>query len=238
MSITTPYRLTIVTEDLIKYSPQPGLTLTGTLNSRLSELIRCEFVLILIGFLLAGCSYTPGDAALRAGYPEAAADLYKKGAEEGDGVAALKLGLLLSEGHIPSARYGMASQWFRRACDHYVLAGCHNLGVSYEYGRGGVEKDYKQAFAYYRLAADRGYLQSQYNLGSLYSNKYVEPPDNVEGYKWMLLTQKKAQECRSQPLCKWILDDPPGHRSKLRARLTAQEIAQAQRLADEWVPKK
>src|SRR5258708_2928138 len=100
------------------------------------------------------------------------------GSEQGDPAAALRLGFLLDSGY-----------WFRKACDLGSLPGCHNAGVAYESGKGRLDKDYSQARAYYLRAAERGYMQSQYNLASLYSNNYISPPDDVEGLKWMLLAQ-------------------------------------------------
>ncbi len=51
----------------------------------------------------AGCSSVPGDAALRSGHPEQAADLYRRGAEQDDASAALRLGLLIDEGQVSAS---------------------------------------------------------------------------------------------------------------------------------------
>jgi TPR repeat protein len=196
-------------------------------------------VLILL-FMMgthAGCSHTPGDAALRGGHEEAAADLYVKGAEQGDPEAALKLGLLLNNGSVSTEAYGQASRWFQKACELGSLPGCHNLGIAYEYGNDGVVKDLNKAYECYLKAAERGYMQSQYNLSSLYSNGYIEPQDNVEGLKWMLLSQKAARACKLQ-ICEWILKDPPGHKEKLKERMTPSEIKKAENLAETWIERK
>jgi TPR repeat protein len=194
-------------------------------------------ILLLIISTNVGCSHTPGDAALRGGHPDSAADLYMKGAELGDSEAALKLGLLLNDGSVSAERYGQASRWFQRACELGNLPGCHNLAVAYEYGNDGAAKDINKAYEYYLKAAERGYMQSQYNLSSLYSNKYIEPQDDVEGLKWMLLSQNAAKACKS-PLCEWILKDPPGHKEKLKARMTVTEIKKAEDLAAGWAAQK
>lgn len=65
------------------------------------------FLFFLFGYLalfMCGCSTTPGDAALRGGHPTHAADLYKQGALQGDSSAALKLGLLIDNGTIPTTQ--------------------------------------------------------------------------------------------------------------------------------------
>lgn len=191
------------------------------------------FIFLIFCFCI-GCSHTPGDAALRGGHPEAAADLYLKGAEQGRADAALKLGLLLEDGVVSAPKYGTAVQWFLRACDLNEPAGCHNTGVAYEYGNLGASKDISKAYIYYLKAAEQGFMQAQYNLSSLYSNQYIQPGNDIEGYKWMLLAQNAAQKCINVPLCKWILQDPPNHKAKLKSRLTEDQVKEAEKLAASW----
>ncbi len=185
----------------------------------------------LIVFLV-GCSSTPGDAAYRGGRSEQAADLYKQGADQGNGTAALKLGLLISEGKASVKKYGNVTKWYIRACELGSDAGCHNSGNSYEYGQDGVKKDFNKAKEYYLLASEKGYMQSQYNLGSMYSNQYIN--NDIEGLKWMLLAEKTANNCSSVPLCQWVMDDPPGHLTKLMDRMNETQIIEANQLANAW----
>lgn len=189
---------------------------------------------LLIAFLV-GCSTTPGDAAYRGGHPKQAADLYTQGADQGDGAAALKLGLMISEGKASAKKYGSKTKWFIRACDLGSDAGCHNSGNAYEYGQDEVNKDYNKARQYYLMAAEKGFMQSQYNLGSMYANQYFD--NDIEGFKWMTLAEKYATSCATVPLCKWVMEDPPGHRKKLMSRMNAKQITEANQLADAWRPK-
>lgn len=194
---------------------------------------------VLLGFCLiscvVGCGTTPGDAAYRGGHSEQAADLYKNGADQGDGAAALKLGLMIDAGKASAEVYGSKSKWYLRSCELGGEAGCHNSGNAYEYGHDGLIKDYEKARVYYHLAAEKGFMQSQYNLGSMYSNRYFY--NDVEGLKWMLLAQKSASSCSTVPLCKWVLEDPPGHKNKLMSRMTSAQMAQANNMANAWTPK-
>ena len=186
--------------------------------------------------VLISCSTTPGDAANRGGHPEQAANLYMQGAEQGDSSAALKLGSMVSEGKVSSAKYGNALKWYERACQLGDNAGCHNSGNAYEYGKSGANKDYKKARKYYTLAAEKGYMQSQYNLGSLYSNQYIN--NDTEGLKWMLIAEKTAGNCSKVPLCQWVQEDPPGHRAKLKSRMSQSQITNSKQQANEWKVKK
>jgi TPR repeat protein len=201
--------------------------------------MRALIVGVLASVLLAasGCSSVPGDAALRSGHPEQAADLYRRGAEQGDASAALRLGFLISEARVSASKYGEAGDWFKKACALGNLPACHNVGVAYEYGKNGLPKDYAESRNFYLKAAVEGYMQSQYNLASLSSNNYVTPPADVEGLKWMLLAQMSADKCKQQPLCQWVLEDPPGHKGRLEGRLSGKQQQEARNLANQWKAK-
>jgi TPR repeat protein len=181
-----------------------------------------------------GCSSVSGDAASRGGHPDQAAELYRRGAEQGDASAALRLGMLVDQGQVSTAKYGDAANWFKQACSLGNLPSCHNVGVAYEYGKNGVSKDYSEARNFYSKAASAGYMQSQYNLASLYSNGYIAPANDVEGLKWMLLAQTSAAKCKQEELCQWILRDPPGHRRRLEGRLSSAQQQDAAVLAKQW----
>jgi TPR repeat protein len=169
---------------------------------------------------------TPGDAALRSNHPQQAAELYRRGANQGDALAARKLAFLLEDHPEMSTEFGTIGTWFLKGCDLGDSPSCHNVGVGYETSKYGLPQNYDQARTYYQKAADRGYMQSQYNLGTLYSNQYFN--DDTEGLKWLLASRRSAKACAAVPLCKWILDDPPGHVAKLKGRMTADAIATAE----------
>ena len=152
------------------------------------------------------------------------------GVSQGDAVAALKLGSLVAQGKVSG--YGVAGDWFSKACDLGSLAGCHNVGVSYEYAKHGLSTNYPAAVQFYRRAAERGYMQSQYNLGSLYANNHLT--DDVEGLKWMLISERSARKCLPNPGCKWTSEDPPGHMARLRKRMTDGDIRLAEQQAEVW----
>jgi TPR repeat protein len=202
------------------------------------KMLEFALTLLLMSLCFTGCAHTPGDAALRAGHPEDAAMLYKAGAEQGDASAALKLGILLEGGRVKSDDFGSSASWYEWACKLGSNPGCHNIGVSYEYGENGINKDITKAYTYYMIAAEHGYMQSQYNLASLYSNQYVQSSNDVEGLKWILLAQDGAKKCQNVPLCQWILDDRSGHKSKIMSRLTKDQITNAEVLATSWKAKK
>jgi Sel1 repeat len=188
-----------------------------------------SLLVIGVALLFGACSSTPGDAALRSDHPQQAADLYRRGAEQGDAEAAFKLGRLIEGGTLRDSSHGSAGRWYVKACELGDVVGCHNAGVGYEYGTLGLDKSYEEARSLYKRAAQQGYMQSQYNLGSLYANQYFA--DNIEGLAWLLAAQAKASACLPDPLCKWLVDDPPRHVSRLRATMSADDISHSIALA-------
>lgn len=183
---------------------------------------------------LLGCSQTPGDAAVHAGHPDQAAKLYKTGAEQGDALAAFKLCRLLETEQITKESYGKAGPWCVKACELGDVAGCHNAGVGHEYGTNGLIADHKLAREFYLKAAERGYSFSQYNLGSMYANRYFQ--NDKEGYRWMMIAKLSVAKCASQGdrTCQWVLDDPPGHVKHLAERLSQSDRNAIEVAARNW----
>ena len=102
------------------------------------------------------------------------------------------------------------------------------LGVMYASGEG-VPQDYQEAVKWYRLAAEQGQASAQANLGAMYYNGKGVPQDYVQAHKWINLaasrtTPEKAGDYRSA-------------RDEVAEKMTASQVAEAQRLAREWQPK-
>ncbi len=157
--------------------------------------------------------------------------------DQGDGDAALQIGNLLVRSRIPGPRYGTPITWFKKGCTLRSLPACHNVGVSYEQGRNGVNQDYAEATHYFLQAAERAFLPSMYNLAVLSAESKISAADSREGLKWMLVAQKSAVQCPESPTCKTVTDDPKGYRKQLESRLSSKEIRETYKLADDWRPR-
>jgi TPR repeat protein len=102
-----------------------------------------------------------------------------------------------------------------------------NLGLMYYKGRA-VAQDYTEAVKWWRVAAEQGFAEALNNLGMMYGNGDGVPQDYVEAHKWFDLAASHH---------------PPGmkHRNSVRDRdflvkkMTSSQIAEAQRLAREWM---
>jgi hypothetical protein len=105
------------------------------------------------------------------------------------------------------------------------------LGLSYYLGRG-VKQDYAESVRWYRKAADAGNASGQYNLGLAYANGEGVPQNYVIAHMWLNLSSSNSTG----------LGDEKDERAKVRDeiawKMTTQQIAEAQRLAAEWKPKR
>ena len=84
---------------------------------------------------------------------------------------------------------------------------------------------------WYRRAAEQGLHEAQVNLGALYAEGRGTPQDYVRAHMWFSLA---------------TVHQPPGekrdrsvrNRDRLAQKMTSEQIAEAQRLAREWKPKR
>ena len=83
-----------------------------------------------------------------------------------------------------------------------------------------------QAVKWYRLAADQGDADAQSNLGLMYANGRGVPQDHVQAHKWFDLAGAGGDE------------DGRKNRDIVTKKMTPAQIAEAQRLAREWKPKR
>ena len=101
------------------------------------------------------------------------------------------------------------------------------LGTMYSNGEG-MPQDYQEAVSWYRKAAEQGDAGAQYNLGNMYNNSEGVPQDYVQAHKWVNLAASRTTG--------EVAENSRILRDKLAEKMTASQIAEAQRLAREWQP--
>lgn len=104
-----------------------------------------------------------------------------------------------------------------------------NLGKMYEAGRGGLKKDYAEAERWYRRSAEQGDPYAQASLGILFRFGKGVPQSNATAYLWFYLAASRTSGGEHESIAEM--------RDAAAAHLTAQQIAEAKRLAEEWKPK-
>ena len=146
-------------------------------------------------------------------------------ADQGYAGAQNNLGLMYDNGEGVPQDDAEAVRWYRLAADQGTAAAQFNLGLMYDNGEG-VPEDDAEAVRWYHLAADQGYAGAQLNLGVMYGTGEGVPQDYVEAHKWFNLAtaQSSGEE----------LDMSVRGRDAVAERMTAEQIADAQRRAREW----
>jgi TPR repeat protein len=101
-------------------------------------------------------------------------------------------------------------------------------GLGYMYHNGyGVARDYERALYWYRRAAEQGYALAQFSLGFHYERGLGIQRDLVQAYVWYSLAEDRTGGA--------LRDLMVDNRERVAANLTLAQIAEAERLASEWL---
>jgi len=181
-------------------------------------------------------------------------------ADEGDLKAQYNLGVMYFEGYGDANNYFAAAKWFLRAAKKGHAKAQLKLGIMYYqgigipedktkaaklfrmsakggdgkaqtlaglvYGEGlGVNQDFKESAKWYRLAAAKGYATAQYNLGIMYRDGKGMDQDILASHMWLNIARKNG------------IDDGSMDKDELEENMTPDQIAEAQKLAREWMEK-
>lgn len=132
---------------------------------------------------------------------------------------------LLAEGR---GDYAAALRIWRTLVDQGDAGGQYRLGLMYYDGRG-VPQDYGEAAKWFHLAADQDNPAAKDLLGVMYANGWGVPKDDVRSHMWFNLAAAQGG-LGSQESAK--------NRDTVAQHMTAEQIAEAQKLAREWKPPK
>ena len=124
-----------------------------------------------------------------------------------------------------SRDYETAMRLFRPFAEQGNADAQYNLGAMYDQGWG-VPQDYAEAVKWYRMGAEQGDVWTQVALGVKYANGHGVPQDYVLAHMWLNLAV--AQGSKNGIL----------FRDEFAESMTSEQIAEAQKLAREWKPKK
>ena len=147
-------------------------------------------------------------------------------AEQGYAKAQSFLGSMYLAGEGLPQDYVQAVDWYRKSAEQGRADAQTSLGLIYLTGKVGPH-DYVTAARWYRQAAEQGNAIAQAFLGRMHQTGQGVPQDYVLAHLWLNLaatvsdTRMEAAE----------------NRDALAAKMTPQQIAEAQRLAREWKPK-
>lgn len=143
---------------------------------------------------------------------------YRLAAEQGFAAAQNNLGAMYRAGEGIEKDAAEAATWFRKAADQGLAAAQNNLGSMYRSGDG-VPRDDAEAARLYRRAAVQGNAAAQNNLGVMYRDGLAVPRDDVRAHMWFNLSAARGNQNAAK------------NRDAVAARLTPEQLAQAQELA-------
>jgi uncharacterized protein len=169
-----------------------------------------------------------GDAARLRGDYATAMRIYRSWADEGSAPAQEMLGEMYMYGYGQPQDYAEAAKWLRKAADRGYAEAQLVLGTLYDIGEG-VPEDPAQGAIWLSKAADQGNEHAQESLGAAYASGRGVPLDYVSAYMWFNLAA--AHDKGAFHSAAW-------NRDELVRKMTPAQIAEAQKLAREWVRKK
>jgi localization factor PodJL len=152
-----------------------------------------------------------------------AAKWYQYSADKGFAQAEYRLGTLYERGLGLKTDRSRAAAWYQRAAEQGNVKAMHNLAVL-SADQTNDSPDYVTAAHWFEEAAKHGLPESQFNLAVLYENGLGVKADMTRAFMWLSLAARTG-------------DKDAVHRlSILRGKLTADQIASAEKTADNWKP--
>lgn len=98
----------------------------------------------------------------------------------------------------------------------------YKLGLLYLTGNGALQ-DFAEAAKWLKLSAEQGYGPAQYELGMIYRSGYGLSADQVQSYVWLNLAAAAG------------ISEAITAREEVMRGLSAKQLAQAQKIAREWL---
>jgi len=189
-------------------------------------IFRTAFVILMLGLSVpvAADPYKDAEAAYDRRDWGTALRLIKPLADQGHAGAQNNLGWMFRLGWGVPRNYAEAMKWYRLAADQGNAAAQFHLGLMFLNGWG-VPLNYAETIKWYHLAADQGDDLAQNNLGLMFDIGQGVPQNYVQAHMWFSLAGAGGNS------------DGNKNRDRVAAKMTAAQIAEAQRLAAEWKPK-
>ena len=185
---------------------------------------------------LAG-RYFQGDGVPRS--PKESVKWYRLAAEQGDTHAPQVLSGIYSSGLIPGVPKDDAesARWSRLAAEQGNAVFQHSIGSAYAEGRG-VPQDLEEAARWLRRSAEQGYISGQGDFGAMHMLGLGGlPQDDVVACMWLTLAVAQIVAKDDDGLAEWYPErEHQKQYAALMARMSQEDVAEAQRRAREWKP--
>lgn len=155
---------------------------------------------------------------------KAAVNWFRQASDQNYPEALAALGEMTQAGQGTQRDLTEAARLYRLAAEKGSVAGQYDLAYLYEQGSG-VEKSETEAAKWYELAADGGDPIAQYDIGQRYLLGVGVSTNRAQAFKWLTLAAGQGQADSRR-----LLRD-------LASQMSAAELAQADQLVKEFVPR-
>lgn len=187
-----------------------------------------SFVTILLALAAAPAfaqDFNDGVDAFQKGDYETAIKNWMPLAHKGNAEAQRNVGIMFQQGLGVPQNEAEAAHWYRQAADKGHARAQQNLGAMYEEGAG-VIQDYVEAAKWYRFAAAGGNVNAKLNLGVVIERGVPGIPLNiVRAHMWYNLAGSQGSI------------EAAKFRDEAALVMSREQVAEAQRLAQEWLDK-
>lgn len=197
--------------------------------------------------------FEAGVAAYERADYQRALEIFRPRAEQGDAAAQAYLGAMYRLGHGVAPDDRQSARWLLRAAEQghaeaqYSLASLYAMGLAEPpaaselnqaadakdldtaifWYRGGTRRGHAEAARWFHRAAERGLPVAQYRLATMFAGGLAVPQDLVLAHKWFSLAAAGLPPGTGR-------DRLIGARDQLAEDMTADQIAEAQRLVRDW----
>ena len=187
----------------------------------------CQWTLLaalplLLSSIAWSTDFATGQEAYNTGDYETALAEWRPLAEAENADGQFGMGLLYGNGYGVELDDFQALKWYVLAAGQgHAKAQC-NIAVMHANGWGVPQSD-EEALKWYSLAAEQGVTPAQINVGRMYAGGFGAAQDKVQGHKWFSIAAELGD------------NDAIFNRDILAATMSAEEIAESNRLKIEWL---
>ncbi len=186
----------------------------------MNKYIVAVFVAVWVFSGCANTGYQAGREAFDRGDYATAVKEFNALADQNDPQGQYALAIMYDIGEGIPQNHEEARKYYTLAAEQGYADAQNNLGVMYDQGEG-VARDYKEAMKWYLLAAENGNKDAPNNIGVLHMIGLGVPRDFEKAHKWFTIAGPGDAEARS-------------NKKFIETRLTPGQIAESERLANEW----
>ena len=139
-----------------------------------------------------------GLSYLEQGRTNEGVDLVRKSANQNQPAAQYRLAKLYEIGEGVTQDAELARQLTERAARNGNRIAMHDLALYYAEGRGGVKADLPTAAKWFEKAAERGVVDSQFNLGVLFESGQGLPKNLTDAFVWYSIAATQGDQFAKQ----------------------------------------